>query len=267
MLHDSAMAPWRLTLPKVGRRPVTPHLVDGETIEPQVSEPIAETHQTGGGRRSRSRRRPARSLLGVPGVAGRLAVPDIAPGERPEGELGDEHRARLVELGDDGRVLVDHLVFEGLGAPGRGIAAHRQEVLGAPRDAVQRPPPDALGKLAVGAARLFEGALFGQSDDAVQLRVEGLEAIEVEERQLFRCDGPRPQEVAELGHRQQGEFRVTLGSSRQLRPTGPGNQRPIRKRHPRQQRLELQGRRHRVVDRDRPQRSIVLPQVLEPFRA
>ena len=40
MLHDSAIAPWRLTRPKVGRSPLTPHLVEGETIEPQVSEPI-----------------------------------------------------------------------------------------------------------------------------------------------------------------------------------------------------------------------------------
>ena len=35
------MAPARLTLPKVGRRPVTPQRVLGETIEPQVSVPRA----------------------------------------------------------------------------------------------------------------------------------------------------------------------------------------------------------------------------------
>ena len=36
------MAPWRLTRPKVGRSPVTPQRVDGETIDPQVSLPIAK---------------------------------------------------------------------------------------------------------------------------------------------------------------------------------------------------------------------------------
>ena len=36
----SAIAPALLTVPNVGLRPVTPFLVDGETIEPQVSEPI-----------------------------------------------------------------------------------------------------------------------------------------------------------------------------------------------------------------------------------
>jgi hypothetical protein len=40
MLHDKAMAPVRGIRPKVGRRPVAPFLVDGETIEPSVSLPI-----------------------------------------------------------------------------------------------------------------------------------------------------------------------------------------------------------------------------------
>ena len=40
MLHDRAIAPARLTRPKVGRRPLTPQRVAGDTIEPQVSEPI-----------------------------------------------------------------------------------------------------------------------------------------------------------------------------------------------------------------------------------
>src|SRR5690606_9252413 len=38
----SAMAPCRLTRPKVGRSPVTPFRVEGETIEPRVSVPIAK---------------------------------------------------------------------------------------------------------------------------------------------------------------------------------------------------------------------------------
>ncbi len=36
------MAPWRLTAPKVGRSPVTPQRVAGETMEPQVSLPMAK---------------------------------------------------------------------------------------------------------------------------------------------------------------------------------------------------------------------------------
>ena len=41
MLHESAIAPALLTLPKVGRSPVTPQRVLGETMEPQVSVPMA----------------------------------------------------------------------------------------------------------------------------------------------------------------------------------------------------------------------------------
>jgi hypothetical protein len=36
------MAPDRLTLPYVGRSPVTPQRVDGDTMEPSVSLPIAK---------------------------------------------------------------------------------------------------------------------------------------------------------------------------------------------------------------------------------
>ena len=41
MLQLKAIAPYLLTRPKVGLKPVVPHSVDGETIEPKVSEPIA----------------------------------------------------------------------------------------------------------------------------------------------------------------------------------------------------------------------------------
>src|SRR3954467_11833318 len=36
------MAPWRLTRPYVGRSPLIPLNEDGQTIEPQVSVPIAK---------------------------------------------------------------------------------------------------------------------------------------------------------------------------------------------------------------------------------
>src|SRR6188474_2778150 len=39
MLQESAIAPDLLTRPKVGRSPLTPFRVEGETIEPSVSVP------------------------------------------------------------------------------------------------------------------------------------------------------------------------------------------------------------------------------------
>src|SRR5690606_29704722 len=40
MLQLNAIAPCRLTVPNVGRKPLAPQRVEGETIEPNVSVPI-----------------------------------------------------------------------------------------------------------------------------------------------------------------------------------------------------------------------------------
>src|SRR5471032_2939595 len=45
MLQLRAIAPYLLTRPNDGRRHVSPHSVDGETIEPKVSEPMANGRQ------------------------------------------------------------------------------------------------------------------------------------------------------------------------------------------------------------------------------
>ena len=127
------------------------------------------------------------------------------------------------------------------------------------------PAPDALGQLAVGAARLFEGALLGEGDHAVQLRVKGLEAIEVENGQLLRGDGPRAHQIAEFRNRQKRELRVAGGTPGQPRPADAGNLWPVRQGHSGQHRLKLKGRRNRVVDRDLPQGLIIFAQVIEPL--
>src|SRR5579859_5895922 len=45
MVHERAIAPVRGTIPKVGRRPVVPQRVDGEEMDPSVSEPMAKATQ------------------------------------------------------------------------------------------------------------------------------------------------------------------------------------------------------------------------------
>src|SRR5580692_7389811 len=40
-LQQRAIQPVLATLPKVGRKPVAPHRIDGSTMEPKVSVPIA----------------------------------------------------------------------------------------------------------------------------------------------------------------------------------------------------------------------------------
>src|SRR5215472_8584815 len=45
MVQERAMAPVRGTRPKVGRRPVVPQRVEGEEMDPRVSDPMAKaTH-------------------------------------------------------------------------------------------------------------------------------------------------------------------------------------------------------------------------------
>src|SRR4051812_32791930 len=45
MLQLNAIAPYLLTRPNDGRKPVSPHSVDGDTIDPSVSEPMAKGMQ------------------------------------------------------------------------------------------------------------------------------------------------------------------------------------------------------------------------------
>src|SRR5579863_3007338 len=45
MVQLNAIAPVRGTKPKVGRRPVSPQRVEGEEMEPSVSEPMAKATQ------------------------------------------------------------------------------------------------------------------------------------------------------------------------------------------------------------------------------
>src|ERR1700722_15435650 len=45
MVQLRAMAPVRGTSPKVGRRPVSPQRVDGDEIDPSVSDPMANATQ------------------------------------------------------------------------------------------------------------------------------------------------------------------------------------------------------------------------------
>src|ERR1044071_9965503 len=45
VVHESAIAPVRGTRPNVGRNPATPHVRDGDVIDPFVSEPMLNPTQ------------------------------------------------------------------------------------------------------------------------------------------------------------------------------------------------------------------------------
>jgi hypothetical protein len=88
--------------------------------------------------------------------------PDISLRELAEGELGDQDGAGRVEPLHHGRGGIEHLVPEEGRSPGGGIARYRQQVLGTPRNAVQRPAILARLDLGVGRRGLAERPLLGR---------------------------------------------------------------------------------------------------------
>ena len=97
-------------------------------------------------------------LLGIPRIARAFLPPMVALGERAECELCDEDRAGVVETLHDGRFVVERLVLVEAGAPRRWIALHREQILRAPGDAVQRTAIFAARDLRVHLLGLFARA-------------------------------------------------------------------------------------------------------------
>jgi hypothetical protein len=95
MLQASAIAPCRLTRPNVGRSPVAPQRVHGETIEPRVSVPRAKPTRPAATAADEPADEPEEPSSGFQGCAS-CAEPDVAHRQRAERQLGDQHRARLV---------------------------------------------------------------------------------------------------------------------------------------------------------------------------
>jgi hypothetical protein len=93
--------------------------------------------------------------------------------------LAEQHRARLAQARDHGGVEVERLLLERCCAPGGAQAGRRQEVLGSPRDAVQRAAPAAELEVALGQARLHERDVAGHRLERVQGWGEALDALEV----------------------------------------------------------------------------------------
>ena len=214
MDQTSAMAPVRGTRPKLGRRPVTPQRVLGDSMLPRVSVPMAKPTQPADDGAAAAGGAAAASLLGVPGIAGAGAglvcafgiAPEIALRERAHGELGDEHGAGGIETLDDFGVFVEGLILEAGRAPGGGIAFDGEKVFGSPGDAVKRAAVVAGGEFAIGGGGLCERAVFGEGDDEVQRGVVALEAREVELREVDGGELAVAKKLAELTDGGEGDL-------------------------------------------------------------
>ena len=169
-----------------------PQKDDGQTIEPHVSEPMANDDETRRRRRRRSgggAARPARRIPGILGGArrrgGRGVVAERA-GQLDHRKLGDEDRARVVQASDDDRVVVDDLVLEEAAAPGRRSAPGGEQVLDAVRNSLKRPALLPGSEVLFDGVGLRERALPREVHDGVQLAALGLQARERRLRQRDR---------------------------------------------------------------------------------
>ena len=159
-----------------------------------------EAHQSGGGGCARARTGTARTLgVGDPRVHGLSAEPDVIEGECAQAELGNQHGAGIVQALHDDGVFLRNAVAEGLGAVGGGDAGGVEQVLAAPGDAVQWAAVMSGGDLGVGLLRLFEGEVAGQGDDATQLGIELLEAVEIDVCKPLRGEPAVLDPLRELG--------------------------------------------------------------------
>ena len=157
--------------------------------------------QAGGQRRPGASAGAARRAARVPGVA---AVAQAALGAPQQAELrrvrlAQDYRARrshpLHDYGVGGR----HPVFEDERAAGGANARRRLQVLHADGHAVQRAQVIAPHHGVLGVLRGGLSLVSGESQVRVELRIQTVDALEVEPDELDRGDLLFPNQVPELG--------------------------------------------------------------------
>src|SRR5207302_366309 len=125
----------------------------------------------------------------------------------------------------------DDLTFVGTRAPLRRIPGNGDDVLAAPRNAVQRPAVLARRDLAVRLLRLMQGEVVGEGDDEVQQRVVAVKPIETHARQLDRRDLARFDEMSEVRDRPERRvFEISWTPQRARRTRAERTRRPIEPR-------------------------------------
>ena len=107
----AVITPARLTRPNVGRSP-TIHNAQPEQYRPAGIRSDGERDEAGRRRGCGSGRQSTRSLLRIPGIVGPAASPLIAESELTRRELGDKHRARILQPFHHRRVVIERLRVE-----------------------------------------------------------------------------------------------------------------------------------------------------------
>ena len=133
-----------------------------------------EAHQSGGGCGARTGARSGRAFFQEPRIHGLAAEPNVVERQRAEAQLGNQHGSRVVQALHNYGILRGHAVAIWLGAVGGGNAGGVQQILGAPRYAMQWAAIVSGGNLAVGLLGLRQRQIAGERDDAAQLGIEAL---------------------------------------------------------------------------------------------
>ena len=161
----------------------------------------AQGRHTGGDSRGLSAAGAAGGAAGHPRVLG--APVDQVVGLPPQGELrhvglGDKDSAGVLQPLHHGGVGRRDVVLEEPGTAGSANAGGVHAVFHGERHAVQRPPivaPQDRGLRLPGPVH----HPIGKSDQGVQRRVHGINAVEVSLRHLHRRHFPQPNALGQLG--------------------------------------------------------------------
>src|SRR5690348_5495227 len=142
-------------------------------------------NQSGGDGSAGAGARAGRSFFEKPGIHRLSAEPCVVEGECAKTQLGNKHRAGIVQSFGYGCIFGGCAIPEGLGAVGCWNSCGVEKIFGAPRDSVQRPAIFAGSNLLVRLPGLPECQFGSKRDDALYFGIELPQAREIDLRKTL----------------------------------------------------------------------------------
>ena len=159
-----------------------------------------EGHESCGGCRAGACAGAAGAFFKKPWVHGLPAEPNIVESEGAEGELGNKNGTGVVEALGDGGVSGGNTVAKWFSPVGGGYVGGIEEIFSPPWDAVEWAAVVAIGYLGVSGFRLRQSVVGGEGDDAVELRIELLDTIQINLGKALACQFAGFDPPREFGH-------------------------------------------------------------------
>ena len=169
--------------------PTVPHQAAGPRIEPPVSEPIAMRTMRAPIAVPEPDEEPPVTCCGIPRIARRRKRQIeawAADGELVRRELAQQYAAGLAQSRGGDTVLLRHDIQTQLRMAGRADAGGVVNVLQRVGDAVERPAIAPRLQFLIGAARIVQGAIFGDQHEGMQRSVARGDAGQSVARKRFR---------------------------------------------------------------------------------